>query len=331
MLGHLKVDYIWYKFGLYRNFSLTKFLGGFDSCSGDSGGPLVCIQDGEALLKGITSWGNGCAKKDHPGVYARLQFANDWIDSVIANDGQKSTHITFDNNGEYIFTIDSDGYTSNAICNHYTDALDSGNIKVEVQNMDIENHIDCDRDYISISQVKHADEYKQFQFYQVPSTNLLRKMCGTCNINAFVVDGRYPLIFGFRSNENYNFSGVKIRLSLTKSEPTVLSDTTISDINCKGKCDQTRFANCAGKCSNKIYSAPSGSLTSHIGYNAGVYYGTHLSCQWIIDLRNQPSVNTERPITLIFSNIELEVSEPDCTLDYVQIFGWDESLVFLKI
>lgn len=49
--------------------------GGIDSCQGDSGGPLV---SGSTLV-GITSWGEGCALPNFPGVYARVPALSDWI------------------------------------------------------------------------------------------------------------------------------------------------------------------------------------------------------------------------------------------------------------
>lgn len=58
--------------------------GGTDTCQGDSGGPMVVRGgDGEWLLAGATSYGQGCARAGWPGVYAELRAAAAFIDTFV--------------------------------------------------------------------------------------------------------------------------------------------------------------------------------------------------------------------------------------------------------
>lgn len=61
-------------------------VGDADSCTGDSGGPLVFRpEEGPPVQIGIVSWGLGCARRDAPGIYARVAHYKDWIVPIISD------------------------------------------------------------------------------------------------------------------------------------------------------------------------------------------------------------------------------------------------------
>ena len=58
--------------------------GGVDTCQGDSGGPMFGRNAAGALrVVGATSYGDGCARRGKPGVYARVgdDTLREWIRS----------------------------------------------------------------------------------------------------------------------------------------------------------------------------------------------------------------------------------------------------------
>ncbi|XP_050996688.1 serine protease 44-like [Acomys russatus] len=50
-----------------------------DACQGDSGGPMVCELNKTWVQVGIVSWGVGCGREGHPGVYTEVSYYKDWI------------------------------------------------------------------------------------------------------------------------------------------------------------------------------------------------------------------------------------------------------------
>lgn len=69
------------------------FILDYVSFQGDSGGPLSCKRDDRWYVTGIVSWGDGCARVQHPGIYTDVAHYITWINDVTNTYGVENNEL----------------------------------------------------------------------------------------------------------------------------------------------------------------------------------------------------------------------------------------------
>lgn len=69
--------------------------GAKDSCQGDSGGPMIIPDsNGNPILVGVVSWGQGCARPNKYGIYSKVSYGFEWVRVTIGAPARRGYYPT---------------------------------------------------------------------------------------------------------------------------------------------------------------------------------------------------------------------------------------------
>ncbi|XP_039250222.2 serine protease 33-like [Styela clava] len=229
--------------------------GGTDTCQGDSGGPLLykeSTQSGQFayVLRGMTSFGKGCAEKERPGVYVKVVDYLEWIEENIrANSGNSCMPIQsnicggiVNNSGTIIRNptdLQSYTYPPNYNCLWRIVAPEGFHIQFIFQCYFLMPHYrrGCN-DYILISDLTGGNDIM---------------LCGNKLPDDHMVENN-TAVFQFKSDESYEYPGFVVEIRFVVSTSTAIStihDTTY-DVTTTMKASQTIRATTSDSISIKI-------------------------------------------------------------------------------